>query len=66
MIEARGNTEPAIDACIVFCRYVRNSVWFQKGDKLIAPDIEKEVSKVPALFDVYRVRDDRFEPRTPS
>jgi hypothetical protein len=34
---------------------------FQKGDKLIAPDIEKEVSKVTAFFDLNRVRDDRFE-----
>ena len=34
---------------------------FQKGDKLIAPDIEKEVSKVTAFFDLNRVRDDRYE-----
>ena len=61
MIEAGGNTEPAVDACVVLCRYVWNSVRFQKGDKLTAPDIEKEVSKVPAFFDLYRVGDDRFE-----
>ena len=57
MIKAGGDTEPPIDARIAFCRHVWNSVWFQKGDKLIAPDIEKEVSKVPAFFDIYRVGD---------
>jgi hypothetical protein len=41
-------------------------VRFQKGDKLIAPDIEKEVSKVPAFFDIDPVRGYRFEPQTPS
>src|SRR6516165_3563650 len=63
MIEAGGNTEPAVDACVVLCRYVWNSVRFQKGDKLTAPDIEKEVSKVPTFFDLYRIGDDRFEPQ---
>jgi len=62
MIEASGNTQPAIDARVVFCRHVWNSVWLQKGNKLIAPDIEKEVAKVPAFFDVYRVGDYRLEP----
>ena len=57
MIKAGGDTEPPIDARIVFRRHIWNSVWFQKGDKLIAPDIEKEVSKVPAFFDIYRVGD---------
>ena len=61
MIEARRYAEPAVDACIVFCRHVRNALWFQKGDELIAPDIEKEVSKASAFFDLYRVGDDRFE-----
>jgi len=36
-------------------------LWFQKGDELIAPDIEKEVSKASAFFDLYRVGDDRLE-----
>jgi len=45
MIEAGWDTEPAIDARVVFSRYARNSVRFQKGDELIAPNIEKEVSK---------------------
>ena len=61
MIEARRYAEPAVDACIVFCRHVRNSVRFQKGDELIAPDIEKEVSKASAFFDLYRVGDDWIE-----
>ena len=61
MIEPGGNTEPAVDARVVFCRHVWNSVWFQKGDQLIAPDIEKEVSKVPALLDLYRVSDNRLK-----
>jgi hypothetical protein len=63
MIKAGGDAEPAIDAGVIFCRHVRNSVWFQKSDKLIAPDIEKDVSKVPAFFDVYGVGDDRLEPQ---
>jgi hypothetical protein len=50
-----------IPTAIYFCRLVRNSLRFQKGDKLIARDIEKEVSKVTAFFDLNRVRDDRFE-----
>src|SRR5262252_7928273 len=62
MIEAGGNAEPAVDARVVLCRHVWNSVWLQKGDELIAPDIEKDVSKVPAFFDLYRVGDDRLEP----
>jgi hypothetical protein len=61
MIEAGRNAEAAVDARIVFCRHVRNPVWFQKGDKLIAPDIEKEVSKVPTFLDLYRVGDNRVE-----
>ena len=61
MIEAGGNPEAAVDARIVFCRHVWNSVWFQKRDQLVAPDIEKEVSKVPALLDLYRVGDNRLE-----
>jgi hypothetical protein len=61
MIEAGRNTEPAVDAGVVFCRHVWNSVWFQKGDQLIAPDIEKEVSKVPALLDLDRVGDNRLK-----
>jgi hypothetical protein len=36
-------------------------LWFQKGDELIATDIEKEVSKASAFFDLYRVGDDRLE-----
>jgi hypothetical protein len=43
--------------------HVWNFVWFQKGDKLIAPDVEKDVSKVPAFLDLYRVGDDRLEPQ---
>jgi len=61
MIEAGGNAEPAVDARIVFCRYVGNALRLQKGDELVAPDIEKHVSKEPAFLDVYRVGDDRFE-----
>src|SRR6267378_5313372 len=63
MIEAGGNTEPTVDARIVFCRHVWNAVRFQKGDELIAPDIKKDVAKVPALFNLYRIGDDRFEPQ---
>src|SRR5947208_2837714 len=36
-------------------------VEFQKGNELIAPDIERHVAKVSAFLDVYRVGDDRFE-----
>jgi hypothetical protein len=61
MIEAGWDTEPAVDAGIVFCGHIRNSLRFQKSDKLITSDIEEEVSKTPALFDPYRVGDDRFE-----
>ena len=57
MIEASGDTEPAVDAGIVFCRHIWNSLRFQKGDQLIVPDIEKEVSKVAAFFNLNRVRD---------
>jgi hypothetical protein len=32
-----------------------------KGDKLIAPDVEEDVSNAPAFFDVYRVGDYRLE-----
>jgi hypothetical protein len=62
MIEAGGNTEPAVDACVIFSRHIRNSLRFQKGNKLITPDIEKEVSKTPAFFDLYRIGDNRFKP----
>ena len=58
----RENPEPAVDARIVFCRHAGDVVRFQKGDKLIPPDIKKEVSKVPAFFDLYCVGDDRLEP----
>jgi hypothetical protein len=61
MIEAGGDTEPAVDPRIVFCRHVWNAARFQKGDQLVAPDIEKDVSKVPAFFDFYRVGDDWLE-----
>jgi hypothetical protein len=61
MIEGSGKTEPAVDARIVFCRHSWNPTRFQKGDTLTAPDIEKDVSEVPAFFDVYRVVDDRLE-----
>jgi hypothetical protein len=44
MIEAGGNAQPAVDARIVICRHAGNTVRFQKGDKLIVPDIEKDVS----------------------
>jgi hypothetical protein len=37
------------------------SVGLQKRDQLIAPDIKKEVSEAPALFDLNRVCDDRFK-----
>jgi hypothetical protein len=63
MIEAGGYAEPAVDPRIVFFRHIRNSQRFQKGNKLIAPDIEKEVSKAPAFFDPYRVGDDRLKPQ---
>jgi hypothetical protein len=66
MIEAGGDAEPAVDARIIFCRHVWNSVWFQKGDKLIASDIEKEVSKMPAFFDVYISATTALNLRTPS
>jgi hypothetical protein len=65
VIKAGGNTESAVDAGIIVRRYVRDALRFQKGDKLIAPDIEKEVPKVPAFFDRDRVGDD-LNPRTPS
>jgi hypothetical protein len=61
MIEARGNTESAIDARIVFCRHSRNSLGFQKGDELVTPGIEKDVPQSSALFDLYRVTGNRFE-----
>jgi len=61
MIEAGGNAEPAVDPRIVFCGYVGNSVWFHKGDKLTAADIEKHVPQVTAFFDRYRVGDNRSE-----
>src|SRR5262245_39737999 len=63
MVEAGGDTEPPIDARIVVCRHVRDSVRFHEGNKLIAPDIKKEMSKMTAFFDVYRIGDDRFEPQ---
>src|ERR1044072_9435962 len=55
MIEGCGDTEPSVDARIVFCRYIRNPVRVQKRDKLITRDIEKDVPKTPAFFDRYRV-----------
>jgi hypothetical protein len=61
MIEAGGDAEPAVDPRIVICRHAGNSLRFQKGDQLIAPDIEKHVPKVPAFLDLYRIGDDRFE-----
>jgi hypothetical protein len=51
MIEAGGNTEPAINARIELCRHIWTVVRFQKGDRLIVPDIEKDVPKQPAFFD---------------
>src|SRR4029077_12571491 len=48
MIEAGRNTEPAVDARIVIRRHARNVVRFHKGDELIVPDIEKDVSKASA------------------
>jgi hypothetical protein len=50
-----------IDACVIVCRYAWDSLRFQEGDQLIAPDIEKEVAKPAAFFDRYRVRDDGLE-----
>ncbi len=44
MIEAGGDAEPAVDARIVICQHADNAVRFQKGDKLIVTDIEKDVS----------------------
>jgi hypothetical protein len=61
MIEARRNTEAAVNACIVLCRDIRNAARFEKGDKLIAPNIEEKVPKAPTLFGLYRVRNDGFE-----
>src|SRR5262249_3579480 len=61
MVEAGRNAEPAIDAGIVVRGHIGNSLRFQKGDQLIAPDIKKEVSKAPAFFDLYRVGDDRLK-----
>src|SRR5882757_1672387 len=61
MIEAGGNAEAAVDARIVSCRYVGNVLRFQKGDQLIAPDIEKEVPNAPAFLDSQRVGDDWLE-----
>jgi hypothetical protein len=61
MIKGGRNTESAVDARIVFYGHAGNSVRFKKGDELMAPDIEKNVSKVPAFFDLYRVGDDRLE-----
>src|SRR5262249_6750030 len=61
MIEAGGYAEPAICSWVVLCRDIRNSVRFDKGDQLITPDIKKDVPKISALHDLYRVGDDWFE-----
>src|SRR5262245_58332322 len=61
MIEASRETQSAVDSCIVFCRHVRNSARFHKGDKLFAPGIEKHVPYSPNFFDLYCVRDHRCE-----
>src|SRR5262249_7210966 len=61
MIEASRQTQSAVDSCIVFCRHVRNSARFHKGDKLIAPGVEKHVADSPTFFDLYCVRDHRCE-----
>src|SRR6516162_3111649 len=47
MIEAGGDAQSAIDASIVCRRHVGDSVRLQKSNKLITPDIEKEVPKAP-------------------
>src|SRR5262249_53196108 len=57
MIEPSWNTEAAVDARVVFYRHVWNSLRLHKGEQLIAPDIEEQVSNAPAFFDLYRVRD---------
>jgi hypothetical protein len=44
-----------------FCRHVCNAVRFQKGDQLIAPDIEKQMPQMSAFLDLYRVGDDRLK-----
>src|ERR1700733_7717760 len=61
MIEAGRYTQSAVDACIVFCRYARDSARLQKGDQLIAPRIKKNVPQAPAFLDLYRVSDYRLE-----
>jgi hypothetical protein len=61
MLEAGGNTEPAVDPRIVFCGYIGNSVRFQKGQELTAADIKKHMSQAAAFFDRYRVGDNRLE-----
>src|SRR5260221_13795464 len=61
VIEAGGNAEPVVDAGIIRCRHPRNPVRLQKGDELVAPDVEEDVSKIPALLDVYHIGDDCLE-----
>src|SRR3981189_230343 len=65
MMEGGRNTESVVDTRIVLCRHVRNSARLEKGDKLTAPDIEKEVPEASTFFDLYRVGDDRLEPQHP-
>jgi hypothetical protein len=66
MIEGSGNTEAAIDARVIVYRYAPDSLRFQEGDQLIAPDIEKEVAKPAAFFDRYVSETTGLNPRTPS
>jgi hypothetical protein len=61
MIEAGRNTQSAVDPRIIFCRHVRNSARFHKGDKLMAPGVEKDVPDSPTFFDLYCVRDHWLE-----
>jgi hypothetical protein len=61
MIEASGNAEPAIDPGVVFRGYIGNAIRFQKGNKLTAADIEKNMPQMAAFFDRYRVGDNRLE-----
>jgi hypothetical protein len=57
MIEGGWNAESMVYPRIILCRHVSNSVRFNKCDKLIAPDVEKDVSNAPAFFDFYCVGD---------
>src|SRR6516165_700714 len=63
VIKGSRNPKAAIYARVVFRRQAGNSARFHEGDELVAARVEEHVPDTPALLDLKRVSDYRFEPQ---